>query len=86
MPKKLYSNGNRRPIRYENWNGAIVIQYDGNIVLNNGPKVYDASNENEEHFEERRVLPTFENTTSHSAFVPSPSSTILTVKLQFPMN
>ena len=32
MPKKICSNGNRRPIRYENWNGAIAIRYDGNIV------------------------------------------------------
>ena len=45
--------------------------------LKNAGKVYDASNENEEHFEERRVLPTFENATSHSAFVPAPSSTFL---------
>ena len=45
--------------------------------LKNEGKVYDASNENEEHFEERRVLPTFENATSHSAFVPAPSSTFL---------
>ena len=35
MPKKISSNGNRRPIRYENWDGAIAIRYDGNIVLNN---------------------------------------------------
>ena len=33
MPKKIGSNGNRRPIRYENWNGAIVIRYDGKLVL-----------------------------------------------------
>ena len=33
MPKKLRSNGNRRPIRYENWNGAKAIRYDENIVL-----------------------------------------------------
>ena len=33
MPKKICSNGNRRPIQYENWNGAIAIQYDGNIIL-----------------------------------------------------
>ena len=33
MPKKICSNGNRRPIRYENWNGAIAIRYDGNIAL-----------------------------------------------------
>ena len=45
--------------------------------LKNADKVYDASNENEEHFEERMVLPTFENATSHSAFVPAPSSTFL---------
>ena len=45
--------------------------------LNNAEKVYDASNENEARFKERRVLPTFENATSHSAFVPSPVSTIL---------
>ena len=32
MPKKIRSNGNRRPIRYESWNGAIAIRYDGNIV------------------------------------------------------
>ena len=23
---------NRRPIRYENWNGAIAIRYDGNSI------------------------------------------------------
>ena len=45
--------------------------------LNNTDKVYDASNKNEVQFEERRVLPTFENATSHSAIVPSPASTIL---------
>ena len=45
--------------------------------LNNADKVYDASNENQGQFEERRVLPTFENATSHSAFAPSPASTIL---------
>ena len=33
MPKKTGSNGDRRPIRYENWKGAIAIRYDGNIVL-----------------------------------------------------
>ena len=32
--KNLFQNGNRRSIRYENWNGAIAIRYDGNIVLN----------------------------------------------------
>ena len=31
MPKKVCSNGNRRPIRYENWNGPIAIPYDVNI-------------------------------------------------------
>ena len=45
--------------------------------LNNTDKVYDASNKNEVQFEERRVLPTFENATSHSAIVPSPASAIL---------
>ena len=33
MPKKIRSNGNRRPIRYGNWNRAIAIWYDGNILL-----------------------------------------------------
>ena len=33
MLKKRYSIKNRRPIRYENWNGAIAIRYDGNIVF-----------------------------------------------------
>ena len=33
MPKKIFFNGNARPIRHENRNGAIAIQYDGNIVL-----------------------------------------------------
>ena len=33
MPKKICSNGNRRPIWHENWNGAIAIRFDGNIVL-----------------------------------------------------
>ena len=28
-----YENGNRRPIRYEHWNGVIAIRYDGNIAL-----------------------------------------------------
>ena len=42
--------------------------------LKNAGKVYDASNENEEHFEERRVLPT----SSYSTFVPAPSSTFQT--------
>ena len=32
MLKKICSNGNRRPIRYENWNGVIAIRCDGNIV------------------------------------------------------
>ena len=32
MPKKICSNVNRRPIRYENWNGAIAFRYDGNVV------------------------------------------------------
>ena len=31
--EKICSNGNRRPIRYENWNGAIATRDDGNIVL-----------------------------------------------------
>ena len=31
MPKKIYSNGNRRPIQYENWNGPIAIPYDVNM-------------------------------------------------------
>ena len=35
MPKKIRSNGNRRPIRYENWNGAIGIRYHGKKVLEN---------------------------------------------------
>ena len=30
--KKICSNGNRRPIQYENWNGTIAIRYDGNMV------------------------------------------------------
>ena len=34
MPEKIRFNGNRRPIRYENWNRAIAIRYGGNIVLN----------------------------------------------------
>ena len=29
--KKIYSNANRRPIRYENCNGVIAIWYDRNI-------------------------------------------------------
>ena len=33
MPKKICFNGNGRPIRYENWNGAVAIRYDGNRVL-----------------------------------------------------
>ena len=33
MPKKICPNGNRRSIRYESWNRAIAIRYDGNIVL-----------------------------------------------------
>ena len=33
MPKKIFSNGNRTPIRYENWNGTIAVRYDGNVVL-----------------------------------------------------
>ena len=33
MQKKIRSKGNRRPIHYENWNGAIAIRYDGNIIL-----------------------------------------------------
>ena len=33
IPKKICSNGNRKPIQYENWNGAGTIRYDGNIVL-----------------------------------------------------
>ena len=45
--------------------------------LKNTGKIYDASNENEDHLEERRVLPTFENATLHSAFVLTPSSTFL---------
>ena len=32
MPKKICSNGNRRPIQYENWNGVIAIRYEGNTV------------------------------------------------------
>ena len=41
MPKKICSNGNRRPIRYENWNGTTAIWYDGNIVLNtNGLNIF----------------------------------------------
>ena len=32
MPKKIGFNGNRRPIQYENWNGAMPIQYHRNIV------------------------------------------------------
>ena len=47
--------------------------------LKNAGKVYDASNENEEHFEERKVLPTFENATSHSAFVPAHSTFLSSV-------
>ena len=35
MPKKMRSNGNRRPIRYENWNEAKTIRYDGNIAIIN---------------------------------------------------
>ena len=60
---------------------SALLETNSNAInqgnLNNAGKVYDASNENEEHFEERRVLPTFENATSHSAFVPSPSPAIL---------
>ena len=48
---------------------------EGNVE--NTGKIYDASNKNENHFEERRVLPTFENATLHSAFVLAPSSTFL---------
>ena len=29
MPK----NGNRKPIRHENWKGAITIRFDGNIAI-----------------------------------------------------
>ena len=33
MPKEICSNGNRRPIRYENWNEAIAFRYDGNSII-----------------------------------------------------
>ena len=61
-------------------NSSTINLHESSLAegnLKNAGKVYDASNENEEHFEERRVLPTFENATSHSAFVPAPSSTFL---------
>ena len=32
IPKNILPNVNRRPIRYENWNGTIAIRYDGNKV------------------------------------------------------
>ena len=33
--EKIRSNGKRRSIRYENWNGAIGIRYHGKKVLEN---------------------------------------------------
>ena len=32
MMKNTWSNGNRRPIQYENQNGTIAIRYNGNMV------------------------------------------------------
>ena len=61
-------------------NSKTINMYESSPAegnLNNAGKVCDTSNENEEHSKERRVLPTFENATSHLVFVLSTSFTIL---------
>ena len=54
MPKKICSNGKRRPIRYESWKGAIAIRYDGNIVYLHYSYIKEVKKSNEENSKEMK--------------------------------